>query len=134
MEQWKPDDTDGGFEMTSMIDVVFLLIAFFMTVASFASAELIEMEIPQAPAAKVPENTENRQFISIDIEGTYYYGAAPMKLDEIELYLNERTNNPDFKGVYIRADMQTPHKFVNDLMETCAKAGAFTVIFGTAQD
>ncbi len=134
MEQWKPDEVEGGFEMTSMIDVVFLLIAFFMTVASFASAELIEMEVPKAPEAKVPENSENRQYISIDLEGNYYYGAMPAKLEEIQVYLEARAADENFKGVYLRADQYTRHKYINKLMETCTMAGVYNIIFGTAQD
>ncbi|MAW20509.1 MAG: biopolymer transporter ExbD, partial [Puniceicoccaceae bacterium] len=38
-----------------MIDVVFLLIAFFMTLISFISAELVELELPEAVEASIPE-------------------------------------------------------------------------------
>ena len=55
MKTWKPAENDGAFELTPMIDVVFLLITFFMTVTSFASAELIQVAMPIAPQAKVPE-------------------------------------------------------------------------------
>ena len=49
-----------GFNMTPMIDVVFLLIIFFMLVSQFSSAENVEVELPepersQAIEATVPE-------------------------------------------------------------------------------
>ena len=44
-----------GFNMTPMIDVVFLLIIFFMVVSKFASAEHVPMELPQ------PERSQARQ-------------------------------------------------------------------------
>ncbi len=134
MRGWKPDDSDGNFNLTSMIDVVFLLVSFFMTVTSFASAELIEMEIPMAPEAKVPENSQGRQFVSIEKDGTYYLGAKKSNLDEIKTAIANRANDADFKGVYLRADRATPHKYINDLMEKCAEVGAYTIIFATTQD
>ena len=36
MKTWKPAEGDGEFNLTPMIDVVFLLITFFMTVTSYA--------------------------------------------------------------------------------------------------
>ena len=65
MKIWKPSDDDGNFELTPMIDIVFLLITFFMTVTSYASAELIQVAMPNAPEAKVPEDVGDRQFLSI---------------------------------------------------------------------
>ena len=43
MAMWTPDEQDPEFELTPMIDVVFLLIAFFMTLISFISSELVEL-------------------------------------------------------------------------------------------
>ena len=65
MKTWKPAENDGAFELTPMIDVVFLLITFFMTVTSFASAELIQVAMPIAPQAKVPEVVGYRLFIDV---------------------------------------------------------------------
>lgn len=75
MKVWKPSEDDGKFELTPMIDVVFLLITFFMTVTSYASAELIQVAMPIAPQAKVPDDVGDRQFLSIAENGTYFLGA-----------------------------------------------------------
>ena len=75
MKTWKPAENDGAFELTPMIDVVFLLITFFMTVTSFASAELIQVAMPIAPQAKVPEEVGDRQFVSVTEDGIYFLGA-----------------------------------------------------------
>lgn len=126
-------DDDTAFELTSMIDVVFLLIAFFMTVTSFASAELVKVKMPVAPEAKVPEDSRDRQFISIDKDGNFYLGAKPSNADEIEQTIAARAQSADFKGVYLRADAETPYRFTSEIMKRCAKVGVFNVIFGVEQ-
>ena len=78
MKMWAPDDVDPEFELTPMIDVVFLLIAFFMTLMSFISAELIKLELPTAEQASIPEDPGERQYISVTTEGELYLGAAPI--------------------------------------------------------
>lgn len=123
-------DDETTFELTSMIDVVFLLIAFFMTVTSFASAEMVKVEMPIAPEAKVPEDSRDRQFISIDKDGNYFLGAKPSDADEIEQAIAARAQTADFKGVYLRADAETPYRYTSEIMKRCAKVGVFNIIFG----
>ena len=84
MKVWKPSEDDGKFEMTPMIDVVFLLITFFMTVTSYASAELVQVAMPIAPEAKVPEDVGDRQFLSVSENGTFFLGAFASDLPTIK--------------------------------------------------
>ncbi len=134
MKVWKAPEGDGNFEMTSMIDIVFLLITFFMTVTSFASAELIQVKMPLAPEAKVPDDVGDRQFISISDTGVYYLGAFKSDLPTIKNALAKRGQKKGFKGAYVRADANTPHKYVSELMKTCAEAGVYNILFGTLKD
>jgi biopolymer transport protein ExbD len=134
MKTWKTPQGDDKFEMTPMIDVVFLLITFFMTVTSYASAELVQVAMPNAPEAKVPDDVGDRQFLSIAENGTYFLGAFKSDLPQIKLALEARNQREGFKGAYIRADANTPHKYVNDLLKTCAEAGVYNILFGTLKD
>ena len=134
MKTWRTPEGDDKFEMTPMIDVVFLLITFFMTVTSYASAELIQVAMPNAPEAKVPDDVGDRQFLSISETGTFFLGAFSASLEDIKKALIVRNSVPGFKGAYIRADAHTPHKYVNDLMKTCAEAGVYNILFGTLKD
>ena len=117
-----------------MIDVVFLLITFFMTVTSYASAELVQVAMPNAPEAKVPDDVGDRQFLSISENGTYFLGAFSSNLKDIKNQLLQRNSVPGFKGAYIRADAHTPYRYVNELMKTCAEAGVYNILFGTLKD
>ncbi len=134
MKTWKAPDGDDGFEMTPMIDIVFLLITFFMTVTSYASAELVQVVMPNAPEAKVPDDVGDRQFLSISENGTYFLGAFSADLKDIKNALIARNSVQGFKGAYIRADAHTPHKYVSELMKTCAEAGVYNILFGTLKD
>ena len=134
MKVWKPSEDDGKFELTPMIDVVFLLITFFMTVTSYASAELVQVAMPIAPEAKVPEDVGDRQFLSVSENGTFFLGAFASDLPTIKEALMAHNQREGFKGAYIRADAHTPFRYVNDLMKTCAEAGVYNILFGTLKD
>ncbi len=134
MKMWTPDDVDPEFELTPMIDVVFLLIAFFMTLMSFISAELIKLELPSAEQASIPEEPGERQYISVTTDGTLYIGANEISYEALPLELTRlRETIPGLK-LYLRADGATPHDFVNQVMDSCAQAGIFDLIFASSQD
>ena len=134
MAMWTPEDTAAEFELTPMIDVVFLLIAFFMTLISFISAELVELELPEAEQATIPEEPGERQYISVDRDGQIYFGAKPITEEALTNQLNAiKAELPTLK-VFLRADADTPHRYVNRVMEATAKAGIFDLIFASAKD
>jgi biopolymer transport protein ExbD len=134
MAMWTPDETTAEFELTPMIDVVFLLIAFFMTLISFISVELIELELPEAEQATIPEEPGERQYISIDRVGQIYLGAVPASADELTARLRTlRQNYPTLK-VFLRADAQTPHRYVNRVMDAVGSAGIYDLIFASSKD
>lgn len=134
MKTWSPTEVDPEFELTPMIDVVFLLIAFFMTLISFISAELIDLELPEAEQASVPKEPGDRQYISIDAAGDVYLGATPVTYEDLPAYLaNMRAELPGLK-VFLRADSVTPHRHVNRVMGACAEAGIYNLIFASAKD
>ena len=134
MKAWTPEEADPEFEMTPMIDVVFLLIAFFMTLISFISSELIKLELPEAEEATIPEDPGERQYISIDEEGQSYWGAKPISYEALPIALEKaRQRNPRLK-VYLRADAKSAHRHVNKVMNACARAQIFDVIFANNKD
>ena len=134
MAMWTPEEVDPEFELTPMIDVVFLLIAFFMTLISFISAELVELELPEAVEASIPEEPGDRQYISIDRDGQLYFGASPITEEALTAQLvTLKAELPRLK-VFLRADSNTAHRHVNSVMKATAKAGIFDLIFASAKD
>ncbi|MGE9295225.1 MAG: ExbD/TolR family protein [Puniceicoccales bacterium] len=128
-----PKLEDQEFDITPMIDVVFLLIVFFMVVAAEIT-EKIEVELPEADKSIVPEETGRRMEVSIQADGRTY--VRLMEVDMQELGTHLRTGQDEIPGfkVFIRADEHTPHRYVNDVMQACAENGVFDVIFATFQD
>jgi len=128
-----PTIDEQEFDITPMIDVVFLLIVFFMVVAAEIT-EKIEVELPEADQAIVPDETGQRMEISVQEDGATF--VRLMKVDEEELGRRLRAGLdeiPNFK-VFVRADERTPHRYVNEVMQVCAENGVFEVIFATFQD
>ncbi|MBC2602824.1 ExbD/TolR family protein [Puniceicoccus vermicola] len=134
MNTWTPSGDDEGFELTPMIDVVFLLIAFFMTITSEITEENIKIEVPIAVEAQVPEERGVRQTISIDASGNIFFGARQLAPDELADAIRVSLENSPDTRVYLRADARTPHRYVQDVMQATANAGLYDLIFATNQE
>lgn len=133
MKAHAQDPGDQEFDITPMIDVVFLLIVFFMVVAAEIT-EKITVELPEADKAIVPEETGRRMEVSVQANGDVFVGLMPVSMPELGQRINVANNQiPGFK-VFVRADSRTPHKYVNEVMQACAQNGVFDVIFATFQD
>lgn len=116
-----------------MIDVVFLLIIFFMVVAIEIS-EKVEIEIPEADQSKVPEETKGRMEVSLQADGELFIGMMPVTLNQFGFRVREDNQTiPGFR-VFLRADASVPHRYVQEVMQTCAENGVFDIIFATFQE
>jgi biopolymer transport protein ExbD len=114
-----------GLELTPMIDVVFLLMIFFLVASKLEEADrIIDVVLPKASAAK-PLTSQPAEFIiNIDRDGEYYAGAKPVTFQELAaLLVQAAADNPGRQQVIVRADENTLHKFVVGAMNACVQAG-----------
>ena len=120
-------------DLTPMIDIVFLLIVFFMTVAKMQVQELVEIDVPIAANAVVPEDRSSRVVITIQNDGSLFFGAQPIAVEDMTAFVQQaRETSPRIK-VYIRADARVPFKEVRKLFAAAAAGGVPNVIFASFQ-
>ncbi len=122
------DDEEIEIDMSPMIDMVFLLLIFFV-VASAVVDKKVQVDVPEAHYAKVPEDETGRFLISVDKAGSIYVGHDVVSVEELkERLLPELEFNPKVR-VVIRSDRMTRHKVNEEIMEACAEVGASDLIF-----
>lgn len=133
MKPWNNTEEDGEVDLTPMIDIVFLLIVFFMTVASMITAEKKPIDVPVALNSTIPEDYGERTTVTVQSDGSLYAGVYSVTLDELQrILVEERVNDPETR-VFLRADRAVEHQYVNDVMQACAAAGLDRIIFAAFQ-
>ena len=130
----KQADDDLEVDMSPMIDMVFLLLIFFI-VASQVIDEKPKVEIPFAAYAKVPEDTTGRMMITVTADERYFVGSY--ELADIEA-LKERIEleieaDPNIR-ILIRADGDTKYKINEKVMTACAEVGANDLIYSAFEE
>ena len=124
----------GTLSLTPLIDVVFLLLIFFLVATRFAEEDReLDVPLPDASEAK-PLTVKPREiFVNIDQQGQYFIGRQVVDLDQLEHMLAEAaTNNPVNQSVIIRADKRVPFDFVVQAINRCKKAGIQKYMANTA--
>ena len=133
MARWEPEETNDSPDLTPMIDVVFLLIVFFLVVAQRMSEQYIEIEkLAVAQMAEVKESPPPRTIISITHtpEGPkYYWGEVEIYLANISSYVS----NNEKQKVFLRVDQRVTHGIVQEVMREIGEGGQVDVIFGVFQ-
>jgi biopolymer transport protein ExbD len=121
---------DAKFEMAPMIDMVFLLLVFFMCASHLSVVQNVELEIPTAENAVVPKERPSRFVVNITTDGKVFGGNVPTDIAGLkDMVKAEKALIPDLK-VYLRADQNTPHKHVKKVMNAMTELGIDDFIFG----
>ena len=125
---------EGGedeISMAPLIDMVFLLLIFFMVASHMNQLDKVEINIPVAEHSKIADDLSDRRTITVKEDGTVYIGSRLSTMEEVGPQVEkERLTIPGLK-IYLRADKKTPHEYVREVMKSCAAHGASEILFAT---
>ena len=113
-------------DLTSLIDVVFLLLLFFMVSTTFERQALMKVELPEASMvedrAEIPDGLE----LVIDAEGRMYLNDQRLIDSEprtIRAAMQQEAGDNRDLSLILRADRLTPHHYVVTAMDVAAQLG-----------
>ena len=114
----KPDESE--IPTSSMADIAFLLIIFFMVTAVFSATKGLEFKLPKDDNA--PPDTEEAVFVKVGADGSVLVDCRPMELDEILPYLEPKLlRNPE-KPVILYTDGQAEYQSMISVYDVLGEA------------
>lgn len=117
---------DPEISLTSLIDVVFLLLIFFMVSTTFERQAVLKVDLPEAENVTTLEKQPNSFELVIDQNGQYYLNDRQLvdgKPATLRAAFNEAAGEDRNIPVILRADAETPHHFVVTAMDVTAQLG-----------
>jgi len=125
--------------LISMIDVLFVLLLFFMVSTTFNRNTEVKVTLPEAAGAEV-EQMPKMVTLTIDASGAYYlkgedgrpHELINQQLDTLKQELDKLAAQSKEQPFIINADGKTPHQAVISALEAAGSAG-FTHITFAAQ-
>ena len=125
MAKLRHTGSTSTLSLTPLIDVVFLILIFFLVTSEFEDEEKrLDIVLPSATSA-VPMTGKPREIIvDIDQQGNVFLSGQPTSLDELNKLLKvAAATNPTNQSVVIRADRATAFQPVVDVMNICNQTG-----------
>ena len=117
---------DPEISLTSLIDVVFLLLIFFMVSTTFERQAMLKVDLPEAENVEVQNDQPITFELVIDANGQYYLNDRQLvdgRPATIRAAFDEAAGEERDIPVILRADAQTPHHFVVTAMDVTAQLG-----------
>ena len=115
---------------SSMGDIVFLLLIFFMTTTIFKHEEGLDVNLPRAEASK-KQKTEQLAMIWVDSKGRISINDKLVYLNDIQATMTKRLEGNPLLIVSFKADNRVRYEVMNSIMEELKQINAVRVVFSS---
>ena len=133
-----PEIEEVSINLTPLIDIVFLLLIFFMVSTTFQRETELEIALPEASAGASSEQLVSALILEIDATGAYRLGTerdgkgsdfAPVNVEQLSEMFRGLSANNETTTLVIKADAKTPHQAVVQALDAARKANLTRVKF-----
>jgi biopolymer transport protein ExbD len=136
------DDDELEINLTPLIDIVFLLLIFFMVSTTFTKESQLKIQLPKAEGEKATQQEIPKLIIEISSLGIYavkgpddaaarqIISTSPKALQRA-IRAAAESQDKEKMVVIVRADKQTPHEAVVRALSVAAQLGLVRITFAT---
>lgn len=109
------------FDLAPLVDIVFLLVIFFMVTSTFIKNPGIGVNLPKSSTSDAAPKQDI--VITIDKRGKIYVDETPMDREELGAYIKKNITKDPSRAVVIRGDKTIPYAKLIEIMDTAKLAG-----------
>ena len=123
-----------GFQIAPMVDILLVLLCFFIVTWSFARKENeLDVKVPSAQNAKESNPVVNQTVLNVKADGTVVWNRKTISQDELLKKLKELAGLfPDY-AIIVRGDERVPFRFIAAVLDVCREANIWNVAFATGK-
>ena len=122
------------FALSSMLDVIFLLLCFFVTASVFSQWESeISISLPSASSAEAPGRLPGEVILNVAKDGSVTVNAKKLTLEDLGSRLKKVEEFYPGQPVVIRADRDTMYSALVDVIDTCRNSGVWNFSLATVE-
>lgn len=121
--------------LTALIDVVFLLLIFFMVSTTFDRHANLKVQLPES-SNQAQQSSEEPLVLTIDAKGKYFINERQVvntSLDTLKSALQQTVGDKKDIALMLRADANTPHQSVVRAMDAAAQLGLTRISIATVE-
>jgi biopolymer transport protein ExbD len=121
-----------GFQIAPMVDILLVLLCFFIVTWSFARKEMeLDVKVPAAQSGKEPISAVNQTVLNVKQDGTVVWNRKVVPAKELVDRLTELARiYPDY-AIILRGDERAAYRAIVNVLDICRDAGIWNVAFAT---
>ncbi len=124
----------ASIPLAPMIDVVFLLLIFFIVTWQFSRAEMdLDIAVPTQEEGADPKRVLGEIILNVRSDGTVIIWGQSKSGPQLRQVLENIASQHENQPVRIRGDADTPFQTIVGVIDTCQKAGIWNISFATQQ-
>lgn len=125
----------ASLALTSMLDVIFLLLCFFVTASVYSQWESeISIQLPTAETSDEPNRLPGEVIVNVTDNGFVRLNGMNVELVDLETRLSKLAKIYPDQSVIIRADRVTKYEHLVKVIDTCRKAGVWNFSLATSNE
>jgi len=113
--------------LAPLIDVVFILLLFFVVTTTFTRETQLQVDLPEAASGSPPQESEQKRLeVVIDVSGNFSLNGKSLvkhDLNTLMAALSKESGGDTSLPMIISADGKTPHQAVITAMDAAGKLG-----------
>lgn len=125
-------ETQSDINLTPMLDVVFIMLIFFLVAASFIKEDGLDLN--QSDASHVPPTTDENILISIEEDNLIWIGERLIDPRAIRANIERMVAENPTATVVIKADRRSANKTLVQVMDASRQAGIYEISLAAQHD
>jgi biopolymer transport protein ExbD len=123
-----------GMQIAPMVDIVFLLLIFFLMTWNFSRSEMeLDVKVPKASEGKESRRAIGEVILNLKSDGTVVMNRREMDAAALESALARIAGLYPDQAVILRGDENVDYRHVVDVLDICRRANIWNVAFATGR-
>lgn len=127
MELRSRNKINPNFSMSSMTDIVFLLLIFFLLTSTLVPSNVLELKLPKADGESVQQE---QIMVSVKNDGQFYVGDKAIPKQQLEMELNQIFEGQEDASFVLQAEEETYTKDIVYVMDV-ANRNQYKMVLAT---
>ncbi len=118
--------------ITSLIDVIFLLLIFFLVTATFSEQPALRIDLPRASSPGIGLREE--MVLAVTREGNFFLDQKPVERGRLAELLAESARSREDPTLVLKADREVSYGLIVELMDISRRVGMEKIVALTASE
>lgn len=124
----KRSKVSAMFSMSSMTDIIFLLLIFFMLTSGLVAPNALNLKLPGSSRQSPPPSTDRLDDVTIDANGRYFLNGRRASLEELDSQLGSKARRTSKLQMVLSPDGQAPTESVVAVMNIALEYGIEAIL------